>query len=76
MPALKEIKAVHIADLESVLARYGQDVAFKSGAMNCIVCGDTITPENAGSIKFTKGKPSLACSKLSCYHEIVKIIMQ
>ena len=44
--------------------------------MKCIVCADVITPDNAGSIKFTDGIPLLACNKVSCYDEIVKILMQ
>ena len=72
----KSIKAVHIADLEPILEKYGKGDAFRNGAMKCVVCADVITPENVGSIKFMDGLPSLACSKVSCYDEIVKILMQ
>lgn len=50
--------------------------AFKSGDIKCDVCADTVTADNAGSIKFTKGVPSLVCSKASCYGEIMEILMQ
>ena len=78
MPVLekKSIKAVHIVDLEPILEKYGKGDAFRSGSMKCIVCADVITPDNAGSIKFTDGIPLLACNKVSCYDEIVKILMQ
>lgn len=72
----KRIKAVHIADLEAVLGKYGKADAFKSGAMKCIVCADTVTPDNAGSIKFTNGEPQLVCGKVSCYGEVVRVIMR
>ena len=72
----KRIKAVHIADLEAVLGKYGKADAFKSGAMKCIVCADTVTPDNAGSIKFAGGEPLLVCSKVSCYGEVIRVLMQ
>ena len=77
MSALKKtIDAVHIADLEAILAKYGMADAFKAGDIKCAVCTDTVMPDNAGSIKFTNGVPSLVCSKVSCYDEIVRVIMQ
>lgn len=72
----KSIKAVHIVDLEPILEKYGKGDAFRNGSMKCIVCAGTITPENAGSITFTDGIPSLACNKVSCYGEIVKTLMR
>ena len=72
----KTIKAIHVADLEAVLGKLGMAEAFKSGNIKCDVCADTVTADNAGSIKFTKGVPSLVCSKVSCYGEIMDIIMQ
>lgn len=78
VPALgkKTVKAVHIADLEPILEKYGKGDAFRSGSMKCAVCSDAVTPDNVGSIKFSYGCPSLVCSKLSCYDEIVKVLMQ
>ena len=78
MPALKKmtIKAVHIADLEPILKKYGRDGAFRSGSMKCAVCSGAVTPDNVGSIKYTEGGPTLACSKVSCYEEIVQALME
>ena len=78
MPALKKmtIKAVHIADLEPILKKYGRDDAFRSGSMKCAVCSGAVTPDNVGSIKFAEGGPTLACNKVSCYEEIVPALME
>lgn len=72
----KKINAIHIADLEGILGKYGRAADFRAGAMKCVVCGDTITAENAGSVKFTNGTPSLVCSKVSCYSEVMRMISQ
>ena len=72
----KKINAIHIADLEGVLGKYGRAADFKAGAMKCVVCGDTVTAENAGSVKFTKGTPSLVCSSVPCYGEVMRTISQ
>ena len=71
----KSVKAIHITDLEAILEKYGKVAAFRRGAMKCIVCADTVTSENAGSLKFTKGEPWLVCNKVSCYGEVVKVLM-
>lgn len=72
----KTVKAIHVADLAAVLDTYGMADAFRAGEIKCIVCGDTVVSDNAGSIKFTNGVPSLVCSKVACYGEVVKVIMQ
>lgn len=72
----KTIKAVHVADLEAVLGKLGMADAFRSGDIKCDVCADTVTADNAGSIKFTKGVPSLVCSKVPCYGAIMETLMQ
>lgn len=78
MSALKKktIKAIHVADLDAVLDKYGMADAFRAGKIKCAVCADTVMPDNTGSIKFTDGVPSLVCSKMSCYGEVVKVLMR
>ena len=71
----KEIKAVHVADLEAVLGRLGKAEAFRNGEMKCAVCGDTVVLDNAGCIKFTAGVPSLVCDKVSCYTAVMPLIL-
>ena len=76
MPVPKKvIKAVHVADLEAVLGRLGKAEAFRNGEMKCAVCTDTVVLDNAGSIKFTAGVPSLVCSKVSCYTAVMPMIL-
>lgn len=72
----KTIDAVHIVDLEPILDKYGMADAFRAGEVKCTVCGDTVMPDNAGSIKFTNGVPTLVCSKVPCYGKIVSAIMR
>ena len=68
----KEIKAVHVADLEDLLRKYGQLQDFNDGKMMCYTCNDKISVENAGSIKRANGKFLFTCNKISCYNQIVK----
>lgn len=76
MPALKKtIKAVHVADLDAVLDKLGMGEAFRNGEIRCAVCADTVVHDNAGSIKFTNGMPSLVCSKVACYGAVMPAIM-
>ena len=58
------------------MEKYGRGDALRSGSMKCAVCSDAVTRDNVGSIKFSDGGPSLACGKVSCYDEIVKVLMQ
>ncbi len=41
--------------------------------MTCSVCSDTITLDNAGSLRFIDGKLVFACRKFSCHDEMVRI---
>ena len=68
-----EMKAVHIADLADMLGRHGQLEDFEDGRLVCSVCSDTITLDNAGSLRLIDGKVVLACRKFSCYDEMVRI---
>ena len=73
MAATKEIKAVHMADLAGILGRHGQLGDFEEGRIACSVCAETITRDNAGSLRFVDGKLVFACRKFSCYDELVRI---
>lgn len=73
MAGVAEIKAVHVADLADMLARHGQLDDFENGRLTCTICSDTITLDNAGSLRFIDGKLVFACSKMSCYDEVVRI---
>lgn len=73
MAGVKEIKAVHVADLASMLGRHGQLEDFEGGHIACAVCSDTITMDNVGSLRLVDGKLVFACHKISCYDEIVRI---
>ena len=73
MAPTKEIKAVHIADLADMLGRHGQLEDFEKGRMACAVCAETITLDNAGSLRLVDGKVVFACRKFSCYDELVRI---
>ena len=68
----KEIKAVHIADLNNLLKKYDQLQDYSSGNMKCYVCSIGITPTNVGSMKLVNGKFVFACNQTSCYYQIVK----
>ena len=68
-----EIKAVHIADLAGILDRHGQLEDFEEGRIACAVCAETITRDNAGSIRFVDGKLVFACHDFSCHDELVRI---
>ena len=68
----KEIKAIHMADLNNLLKKYGQLEDFTSGSMRCQVCNDLISRMNVGSIQFTDGKLAFACNKTSCYGQVVR----
>lgn len=68
----KEIKAIHMADLDNLLKKYDQLEDFTGGNVRCQVCNDLISRMNVGSIRFTGGKLAFACSKTSCYGQIVK----
>lgn len=70
----KEIKAVHIADLDDILKKYGQLQDFHSGNMKCHVCYHEISSTNVGSMKLVNEKFVFACNKISCYDKIVKTI--
>ena len=70
----KEIKVVHIADLNNLLKKYDQLQEYSSGNMKCHICSIVITPTNAGSIKLVNGKFVFACNQISCYDQIVKNI--
>ena len=70
----KEIKAVHIADLNNLLKKYDQLQDYSSGNMKCHVCSIVISPTNVGSIKLVNGKFVFACDQMSCYNQIVKNI--
>ena len=71
----KEIKAVHIADLENLLKKYGQLLDFKNGNIKCHICLNVISPSNAGSLKLVHENLVFTCNKLSCYDQIVKNTM-
>ena len=73
MAGVEEIKAVHVADLVSILARHGQLDDFENGRLTCTICSDAITLDNAGSLRFIDGKIVFACRKFSCYDEVVRI---
>ncbi len=70
----KEIKAVHIADLDNLLKKYGQLQDFRSSNIKCHICSNEISPTNVGSIKLVNEKFVFACNKISCYDKIVKTI--
>lgn len=73
MAGTKELKAVHMADLASMLGRHGQLDDFENGRIACTVCADTITLDNVGSLRIVDGKLVFACRNISCYDEIVRI---
>ncbi len=68
----KEIKAVHIADLDNLLKKYDQIQDFRSGNIKCHVCSNEISQTNVGSMKLVSEKFVFACNKMSCYDQIVK----
>ena len=68
----KEIKAVHIADLENLLKKYGQFRDFNSGNTKCHICSDVVSMTNVGSMKLENEKFVFTCNKTSCYDQIVK----
>ena len=67
----KEIKAVHIADLDNLLKKYGQSQDFSSGNIKCHACSTAISPTNVGSMKLVNKKFVFACNQISCYNQIV-----
>lgn len=72
----KEIKAVHVADLDKILERCGQREDFEEGRMKCIVCSGTVSKGNVGSLRFVDGKLAFTCNTTPCYTEVVKTLMQ
>ncbi len=68
----KEVKAVHIADLENLLKRYGQLDDFKNNAIKCQICQEIVSTDNVGSVKLKDNKLQFTCNKRSCYNEIIK----
>jgi len=68
----KEIKAVHVTDLENLLKKYEQLEDFNSGDMKCQICSDIVSSKNAGSVKLTNNRLAFTCNKVSCYNQIVK----
>ena len=69
----KEIKAVHIADLDNLLKKYDQLQDFHNGEIRCQICSNEITPKNVGSMKLTNNKFLFFCNNASCCDQIVKI---
>lgn len=67
----KEIKAVHIADLENLLSKYSQLEDFKNGEMKCQICSDTVSFKNVGSVKLQNSSLVFSCSKISCYNQVI-----
>lgn len=68
----KEIKAVHITDLEKLLLKYEQLDDFNKGQIKCQVCSDIVSMNNVGSIQLLNNKLRFTCNKISCYNQIVK----
>jgi len=67
----KEIKAVHIADLDDLLKKYDQLQDFASGNMRCQVCSKEISSVNVGSMKRVGEKLVFTCNNVSCYSHMV-----
>ena len=68
----KEIKAVHIADLNNLLKKYDQLEDFSEGRIQCMICNDVVSPTNVGSMQLVGKRLVFACNKTSCYSQIVK----
>ncbi|TAK18499.1 MAG: hypothetical protein EPO37_05460 [Nitrosarchaeum sp.] len=68
----KEIKAVHITDLEKLLQKYEQSDDFNNGQIKCHICSDTVSMNNVGSIQLLDNRLRLTCNKIACYDQIVK----
>lgn len=72
----REVKAVHVADLDNLLKTYGQLQDFVDGNLKCQICSDVVTLANVGSIKRADNKLALICNKTSCYSKIIKNIQR
>lgn len=68
----KEIKAVHIADLDDLLKKYDQLQDFASGKMRCQICSKEVSSLNVGSMKRVGEKLVFTCNNISCYRHMVK----
>jgi len=68
----KEIKAVHVADLEELLKKYDQLDEFNQGEIKCQICSDIVTSKNVGSVQLKNNKLTFTCSKIYCYNQIIK----
>lgn len=68
----KEIKAVHIADLNNLLKKYDRLEDFSGGRIQCMICNDAVSPTNVGSMQLAGKRLVFACSKISCYNQVVK----
>lgn len=68
----KEIKAVHVADLDNILKRYGQLEDFAGGNIRCQTCSDKISDTNAGSMRRVGKKLVFACNKMPCYEQMIR----
>ena len=69
---VKEIKVVHVADLDSLLEAHNQLQDFVNGNIKCQICSNKITRKNAGGVKRVNGKLSFVCNTTSCYRKILK----
>ena len=65
------IKAVHEMDVEGILERFGQLEELKNGTYQCIICMQTLTLENLGSLKRVGEKLVFSCDKIACCHQIL-----
>lgn len=68
----KEFKAAHVNDLDAILQNSGILDDFNNGEIKCEICSDVITKKNIGSIRKSNDKLFFACSKASCYVEVMK----
>lgn len=67
----KSLKAVHDADLESVLADLGLLAELKEGRLRCAICGCSVSEENLRCIFPQGAEIKVCCDKPDCFVKAV-----
>ena len=63
------IHAFHEDDMEHLFKKLGIWGKLVAGEMNCLICGDMLSPENFGALVPHEGKVCGVCGKLHCIYE-------